>query len=250
MLSEIYYNNFDAYLKLVDGEILAFGKGFIDMEKNAVTFTSSFVPLYPMGTQMEIMRLHKGKKVHSFVGQVYLSGKELMSIISVKDTLFPGSELCYSRGFNFGAKLFDIPTLAKVKKFLPFVKGKAEFIDVVLTELTPDRLHFQFVEESKIKINQRKTVSIEEKMKRSVEKSTFVKDKIKLDKGMEMKMNFSSPLPELSVSLKLIEPFYFGNKPSYSCDVQNISQEDRYKLGKFLWKYNLENNRVFLKKNK
>ncbi len=241
MLAQTYYNNFDAYLKLVDGKILAFGKASIEIEKNAVSFTSSFVPLYPMGTKMEIVRLHKGKKIHSFTGQVYLSDKHFMNIVSVSDILLPGSELCYCGEMSFPIELHEISTENKAKLFSVFHHKKKNPIDAVITELTPHRLHFQANDDIDVNLTQ----SIEKKVKKTGGTVILTEDKAKFQKGMKFSANLLAPLPEIMIEIEIIEPFYFGAKPWYSCDITNISQEDRFALGKFLWKYNLENNTVF-----
>lgn len=96
---------FPALLKSEEGEELARGEAMVLPEEQAVNFASDFVPLYPMGTPMEIVRLHKGREVHRFTGKVYLSDKELMRIVSVQDELLPGSEEAYCGNMNFSASL-------------------------------------------------------------------------------------------------------------------------------------------------
>ncbi len=241
MLAQTYHNNFDAYLKLVDGKILAFGKASIEIEKHAVSFTSSFVPLYPMGTKMEIVRLHKGKKIHSFTGGVYLSDKHFMNIVSVSDVLLPGSELCYCGELNFPMQMHQIDTDNKNKLFSMFNNKKKKPMDAIITELTPHRLHFQINDN----INSNLTESIEKKVKKSVGNKTFIEERARFQKGMKFAADLAGALPKISIEFEIIEPFYFGAKAWYSCDITNISQDDRYALGKFLWKYNLENNTVF-----
>ncbi len=238
MLSERYFHHFDAVLKLPDGKKLATGKASIDIVKKSVIFTSSFVPLYPMGSKIEIVRLFGGREIHRFIGTVYLSDKNLLSIVSVTDLLLPGSEHCYCGDLNFSAKatFVDSEQVLKRKK-----KNDAESTehDVNITELNFEKLFFQLPFEDDFYEDDPKSFPSLIKTLRSVSGKNFS------EQGLEFELKFSSPLPEIPVNIRIIEPFYFGNRCGYSCNIIKIGTVDKYNLGKFLWTNNLLNNKVF-----
>ena len=77
---------FSALLESYDKDISELGQAYIS-NGNAVTFTSDFVPLIKLGSQVTITRLIGEKRMESFVGRVYLSSKQLMRIVEVDNTL-------------------------------------------------------------------------------------------------------------------------------------------------------------------
>lgn len=89
---------FHAILKDLDGNELAVGSASIhlqepgdDEEEGYIEFTSEFVPLYPLGTHLEIYRLYGRREVHRFSGQVYLSDTNLIRLIKVEDEPLPSA---------------------------------------------------------------------------------------------------------------------------------------------------------------
>lgn len=88
---------FHAVLKDLDGEELAVGSASIHLqepgeeEEGYIEFTSEFVPLYPLGTNLEIYRLYGRREVHRFSGQVYLSDTNLIRLIKVQDEPLPSA---------------------------------------------------------------------------------------------------------------------------------------------------------------
>lgn len=88
---------FHAVLKDPQGEELAVGSASIHLqnlaedEEGYIEFTSEFVPLYPLGTNLEIYRLYGRREVHRFAGQVYLSDTNLIRLIKVQDEPLPSA---------------------------------------------------------------------------------------------------------------------------------------------------------------
>lgn len=96
---------FPALLKTAEGEVLAEGSACVSSETKDVTFQSDFVPLYPVGTPLEIVRLSEAREIHRFFGKVYLSDKTLLRLVSVTDRTPPDAEQLYCSGLAFSGTL-------------------------------------------------------------------------------------------------------------------------------------------------
>lgn len=86
---------FPAVLKDMSGNQLAQGAATVYAESRSIDFTGDFVPMYRMGTQLQIARIFEGKEIHLFIGTVFISDKNLLRLVSIKDRLLPGSENVY-----------------------------------------------------------------------------------------------------------------------------------------------------------
>lgn len=80
---------FKAVLKDPTGGECFEGRAEINLEEEYIDFKGEFVPLYPLGTPMEIYRLYGKREIHQFCGQVYLSDTNLMRLIKVTDHPMP-----------------------------------------------------------------------------------------------------------------------------------------------------------------
>lgn len=98
MISPEYENidvRFDAVLKTFFGKTIEFGHGQYDPAARSVDFESDFIPLFPMGTKLQIFRLHEGIEVHRFVGEVYFSSAGRLRLVSVQDEIPPEAALVF-----------------------------------------------------------------------------------------------------------------------------------------------------------
>ncbi|MCI9575713.1 MAG: hypothetical protein HFJ84_03370 [Clostridiales bacterium] len=87
---------FPAILKDQQECVLAEGFASVLEESNSVEFRSDFVPLYPMGVPLKVIRQFQNQDIHIFWGEVYISDQKLLRLIRVRDLLVPGSENIYS----------------------------------------------------------------------------------------------------------------------------------------------------------
>ena len=78
---------FPALLKTRQGVVLVEGQATVESAPGQITFTGEFVPLFPMGTPLEIMRIMDGHEVHRFRGTVYISNESMLRLIGVEDRL-------------------------------------------------------------------------------------------------------------------------------------------------------------------
>ena len=74
---------FPALLKDMDGKILAEGEATVFAESRSIDFASDFVPMYRMGTKLQIARVFENKEIHLFSGEVFLSDKNLIRLVSI-----------------------------------------------------------------------------------------------------------------------------------------------------------------------
>lgn len=86
---------FDAVLKSESGKTIEMGRAVFSAETRSVDFEGGFVPLFSMGTRLQVFRIHEGAEVHRFVGQVYLSSPHMLRLVEVEDTILPGAALAF-----------------------------------------------------------------------------------------------------------------------------------------------------------
>lgn len=197
--------DFPALLKNIRGELQAEGRAIISRKKRSVTFSSDFVPLYPVGTPMEIVRLHQKTPIHRFEGLVYLSDKQLMRLVSVEDELLPGAEEVYCTETNFSAKLTTR-------------RGRENFF----RRLFPKAADTYTV---KIVAFNRKQAEF-----RLATKSAF-------EEGTHFVMEAKSPLPLPRVTVEIRKAMLFGPSASYLCDFTDLTPEDEECLHNFMLEY-------------
>ncbi len=68
--------DFPAILKTLEGKILEYGMGSVSEEEQSLDFRGEFVPLFKMGTQLEIVRVQDKIETQRFIGEVYLSSQK------------------------------------------------------------------------------------------------------------------------------------------------------------------------------
>ena len=98
MISFAYENmdaKFDAVLKTLSGKTVEVGCGQFDAADRSVDFECDFIPLFSMGTRLQLLRLHEGIEVHRFVGEVYFSSAGRLRLVSVQDEILPEAALVF-----------------------------------------------------------------------------------------------------------------------------------------------------------
>lgn len=86
---------FDAVLKTMFGKTIEVGHGQFNPADHSVDFECDFIPLFSMGTKLQLLRLHEGTEVHRFVGEVYFSSAGRLRLVSVKDEILPEAALLF-----------------------------------------------------------------------------------------------------------------------------------------------------------
>ncbi len=225
---------FEATLKSEDGTILETGKALVELEDKFVVFKNSFVPLYPVGTPMEIVRVYYGKEIHRFKGLVYLSDKTIMKLTDVEDELMKGSEICYGDKITFEAKLeTGILRTFRTKRFFKTkeeTKNEDLSVKIKITEMSPDKIVFQITNRKVARLMENNPVDKNEDNRLEIgTKCTIISDEFGTFK-----------------SLKAIvrKPLEFGENPKYVCDIVS-SKESAQDIQDFLWDYNVKHNKLF-----
>ncbi|WP_099205327.1 hypothetical protein [Scatolibacter rhodanostii] len=243
MIIKTNWHSFDAILRSEYGENLASGEASISVARQFVTFESDFVPLYPIGTPMEIVRLHQGEEIHRFTGKVYLSDKKLMRIVSVKDELLPGSERFYNENMDINAVLTSMAPIEEGKKKIRFRKQpeiEPESIKshaVKITALSEDRLIFRFEAAENLDLFSQ---TQEDKDFWDIMSTTTTEVKT----GEHFLIKIEAPL-SLETEIEVSKPFYFGQYASYACQFINLPKKSSKEISSFLWEYNIQNNKLF-----
>lgn len=209
---------FPALLKNADGQVLASGQAYLLQSQRSVTFESDFVPLYPIGTPMEIVRMYRGEPVHRFCGQVYLSDKALMRLVQVTDILLPGCEYVYCNELNFTGMMTvlpDTPPTLMERLGLRLLTASAEQYAITLTELSRDYLVFSHDIQQPLSIGQRLLIQADAPV----------------------------PLPETPV--EITKSLLFGSQASYTCRFTKLSKEARDELQLFMRRHVMQTRKLF-----
>lgn len=210
---------FEAVLKLQSGEIIAKGTAKVLLTQKAVRFESDFVPLYPIGTPMEVVRIFQGIEIHRFWGNVFVSDKKLMKLVSVDDELLPGAERLYLRNTPFSAGFSVLPSRNGVSGLLSLLKKRSKepqlCFSAPITRLTSDTLVFEY--------------DIE----------------VPLEVGQQLLLDAHPPLMLPQCIIQIDKALCFGASASYRCCFANLSETDQANLLLFLKKYHLKNSKFF-----
>lgn len=201
----------------LDGEPLPEGKATISQTERTVTFTSDFVPLYPVGTPMRVVRTHEGKPVHDFVGRVYLSDKKLMRLVDVDDKPMEGSEEVYCRSIPCAGTLtLRLPDglLGALRRRFGDRK-KLEPFPVTVDALTSRQMEFQ-----------------------------LPMDRM-LAEGSRFLFTHESGVPLPPVTVEVTKALYFGEQAGYLCDFKDLPPRAEDILKQYLAEYSCRNNKLF-----
>lgn len=237
---------FPAILKNTEGEIIAEGHGNILVSTHAVNFTSDFVPLYPIGTPMEIDRIFEDKEVHRFVGKVFLSDRTLLRLVCVDDELLPGSEYVYCGGMSFPAHIKTIvPPPPKKPRFrLPFRHEPVPILPIemaaTIVSLTDRQLEIKVAppeEESGIEglALLRGAFQNGALLVLTLPNTLFAPD--------DPTLPTTPPIPETIIRVE--KQTILSSETSCLCRFSALSARDRLPLTEFLIRYNLSRNKLF-----
>ncbi len=205
---------FKALLKTADGVVAAEGRGSIVVEERAVNFAGDFVPLFTLGTPLEIVRIENGEEIHRFRGKVYISDKRLLRLTSVDDELLSGSENVYCDNFHLNVTLLEGSAAAKERGFFGAFLSKKPF-DVQVSEISEKELIFLFDIRRSLEVGSRYYIQ-------------------------------ASELPELcGLTVQITEPLLFGLSAAYRCRFVDLDGEKRERLKTYLVEYNAAHNKLF-----
>ena len=214
-----YKTSFSAVLKMADGTVLESGQALVSVENQSVDFASEFVPLFSMGTPLEIVRVFRGEEIHSFTGVVYLSSERLIRLTSVKDTIMEGTEKYYMFPADANAQLFQ-PDAQEPKQSGLFRRKKApsspmpQLHDIRVTGIALDALEF--------------TTPVE------------------LPQGQRFYLTMQEPFPLEEIPLELKRILQFGlNGQNCSCRIVSLPKGVRSRWSDFIRQLHWKTNKLF-----
>lgn len=204
MPTEVYDSldtKFDAVLRTPAGKTIEMGRGQYDSANNSVDFEGSFVPLFAMGTRLEIVRMHEGVQVHRFTGEVYLSSAEMLRLVSVQAEILPDAALVFLYYVNFEG---TAKMMAKVQKRFLLAKR------IVDTEITfPVKVHALSMREIKFNTD----LSVE------------------LDPGQKLSLYLQGDLGIACLPVEVRQAIVFGQEANcYRCRILPLGPHDMERL--------------------
>lgn len=205
---------FNAVLKSPEGEELATGRAQLNLEDRSIDFHSDFVPLYPLGTPMELFRLYGRREVHRFQGQVYLSDTRLMRLVKVVDEPLPNAldVCCVDIAFPGAVRLDGAGESGGW-----FHKKKAEpreFPAVVLA-----------MTQTQVEI--------------------LVEGEEVFPEGREMRLTVAEPPLFSDTLVSVRSAFTYGDRSSYLCRIEDEADDVARRRLAFLNEHRLTHTRIF-----
>ncbi|MCI7803796.1 MAG: hypothetical protein MR503_01795 [Oscillospiraceae bacterium] len=107
----MFPSNCKAILKTLDDSIVEYGQAAVSLKEKYAEFSSQFVPLLKIGTEAKIICVEGNTSTHIISGEVYLSSKNLLRLVSIKCTLIPGAE-----------NVLETPAFLRAKIYKPVMK--------------------------------------------------------------------------------------------------------------------------------
>lgn len=205
---------FSAVLKSPEGEELAVGRAQLNLEDRSIDFRSDFVPLYPMGTEMEIYRLYGRREVHRFRGQVYLSDMRLMRLVKVEDEPLPNAldVCCVDIAFP---GVVTVDAAGENSGWFHKKKAEPEEFPAVVLAMTKTQVEI------------------------------LVEQDQAFGEGQEMTLTVEQPPVFENTLLSVRSVFTYGNRSSYLCLIEQESDQNNQRRLAFLDKHRVEHTRIF-----
>ena len=209
---------FPAILKTPEGEVLAEGSAAVSPETKDVNFTSDFVPLFPVGTQLEIHRMRDEEEIHRFAGKVYISDKTLLRLVGVSDRIPPDPKHMYCTNLRFSGTIEEIAAPAPAPKRGLFRRPRKASepvgpLLVPIVSLSENRLVFLYDSAQPFYTGQM----------------------------FHLTSNMPLLLPQTTIEVE--QAVLFGVNASYLCRFLELTDEQRGILRYFLLEYSLRQQR-------
>lgn len=211
---------FSALLKSAEGEMIEEGTALCSIENGSVDFAGDFIPLFPMGTPLTVVRVYQGNELQTFRGEVYLSSKKLLRITAVSEQLLPGSE----RFFLFSMKAQKGFAVSSASEPLP----KPEFFLFRRPGLSPPP----------------RPVSIFRAAWDAVEFRTFPAFSV----GEELSLSFSLPEEKyvFRLPVKVLRALKFGTGSCCFCHILTLPSAERNQWDRLIQSLHREQTPLFI----
>ena len=202
---------FPAVLQDEEGKLLETGSGCVSPEDDTVDFKAEFVPLFKMGTPLQVVRMAGEVEVHRFCGKVYLSSQQLLRLTEVSDEVLPAAA---------GAFLFDVE-----------MAGTAE---ATLTAPAHES-HFRLLRRA-IKKEQRVSFPVQiHVLSVNAISFTVAQGLPPLEHGQLLTLRVAEPISLEQVSLQVTQVLSFGDAVTgYQCRIGDLPESSRKRLWEFV----------------
>lgn len=191
---------FKAILKTWDDQPLEEGYASVCIEKRTVDFQNEFVPLLSMGSTVKILQLQGDREIHCFIGQVYLSSRRLLRVVSVSDDLLTEEEkrLPVEVDIQSRLRLENGRTIG--------LRGSGAYTARIYS-LSPELLKFTCP--------------------------------LQLRTGSRVSLEFDQPFLLTGLEVEVYQSILFGESSSgYLCRVQSAPEADLLRLNEFVERHN------------
>lgn len=205
----MFPSNCKAILKTLDDNIIEYGKVTVSLKEKFAEFSSPFVPLLKIGTEAKIICLEGTVSTHFIIGQVYLSSKNLLRLVSIKCTLIPGAE-----------KILETPTFLRAKIYKPIMKSGI---------FSKNKIVYKWDECTITKV--------------SINNISFRSSRIMCEYEEHIKLKIGNPVfsKDTEISLQIASNgLMFGKSSKYTYKIIKLKEREQKELADFIKLGNLE----------
>lgn len=211
--------DFPAVLKTPEGKVLEYGTACASIREGFIDFKSEFVPLFKMGTPLQIVRTKDEVETQLFNGESYLSTEKMLRLVSIRDEVLPGAVSAY---------LYEVE-----------LSGTASAM------VQPREQHRRFFSlggrQEELPSWQEFPVSIYA-LSLSQLKLTC---QVPILQGQRVTLSAGDLLREITLEVELPVTFGEGETSSYRCRIIELPGENRARLESYLWRQSLTLNKAF-----
>lgn len=206
--------DFPAVLQTPDGQVVEYGSACVSLSEGSVDFKSEFVPIFKMGTPLQVVRTQDGVATQLFCGEVYLSAERLLRLVKVRDEVLPGAAEAYAYELQLPGEL---EAVLPRRRRLPFMRPLPQL--------------------------QRFAVTVYEL---SVAQVKFTCPQV-FDKGQRLRLSLVGPpaIDRAALEVDMAVTFVKGADASYRCQVLDWGQANRQRLLDYLRALALRTNKAF-----
>lgn len=191
---------FRAILKTEDDKILEHGYATVSSTDGLIDFKNEFVPLMKIGSIVKIVRVLQDAEKDCFVGEVYLSSRNMLRIISTDCKALQEAQRILSDNTSLPVRLGICP--AHPSFFSPNYK-KLEHVNATIYSLSTDTVKFISLPQFSI--------------------------------GQDLMLQLDEPVILRKVILKVMESIKYGEVvSSYLCKITSIPEDSRINLFQYI----------------
>lgn len=211
--------DFPAVLKTPEGKVLEYGTACASIREGSIDFKSEFVPLFKMGTPLQVVRTKDEVETQVFSGESYLSTEKLLRLVSVRDEVLPGAVSAY---------MYDVELSGTASAMVQPKEQRHRFFSLGGRQ-------------EELPVWQEFPVAV---YALSVSQVKFT-CQVPLVQGQRITLSAGDLLSEVPLEVELPVTFGEGETSSYRCRILELPGENRTRLESCLWHLSLSLNKSF-----